>query len=146
MAEHTSKQLPAPGAGLSAATTFRPRLGDLALDLAKSGQVGVVVEVPGESVKSYHLRLPGGGGDWRARADGTTLRPVMVPVTHVTPQKRDVLYDHRAEQAALPITIHHKDGGTSESVLILTPAQVELYRMQLERLIARREEERRRTP
>ncbi len=50
--------------------------------------------------------------------------------------------DARAQQAALPITLHHEDGGTSESLLILTPAHVELYHMQLEQLIERREKAR----
>ncbi|HCA84069.1 MAG TPA: hypothetical protein DEQ61_00270 [Streptomyces sp.] len=59
-------------------------------------------------------------------------------MAHVTPQRRDVIYDHRAKQAALPVTAHHEDGSTSESLLILTPAQVELYHMQLEQLIERR--------
>ncbi|MFJ9869045.1 hypothetical protein [Streptomyces sp. NPDC101165] len=139
MAERTSKQLPPRGVELGTGAPFHPRLGDLALDLSKGGQIGVVVDLPSDSAKSYHLRLPGGGGDWRARADGTTLRPVAVPVTHVTPQQRDVVYDARAQQAGLPVTMHHEDGGTSESVLILTPAQVELYHMQLEQLIERRE-------
>ena len=142
MAEQTSKQLPTRGVELGAGSPFHPRLGDLALDLAKGGQIGIVVELPSDSAKSYHLRLPGGGGDWRARADGTTLRPVAVPITHVTPQRRDVVYDARAQQAAMPVTVHHEDGGTSESLLILTPAQVELYHMQLEQLIERREKAR----
>lgn len=139
MPEQTSKQLPTRGVELGAGAPIHPRLGDLALDLAKGGQVGVVVDLPSDNAKSYHLRLPGGGGDWRARADGATLRPLAVPVTHVTPQRRDVLYDARAQQAALPVTVHHEDGSTSESVLILTPAQVELYHLQLEQLISRRE-------
>jgi hypothetical protein len=144
MAEQTSKQLPTRGVELSTGAPFHPRLGDLALDLANGGQIGVVVGLPSDNAKSYHLRLPGGGGDWRAKADGTTLRPVAVPVTHVTPQRRDVLYDARAEQAAVPVMVHHQDGGTSESLLILTPAQVELYHLQLEQLIKRREKARER--
>jgi hypothetical protein len=98
--------------GVIRSASFRPRLGDLALDLAKGGQVGVVVDLPSDNAKSYHLRLPGGGGGWRARADGATLRPVAVPITHVTPQRRDVVYDTRAQQAALPVTVHHEDGST----------------------------------
>lgn len=139
MDEQTSKRPPARGARLGTGAPFHPRLGDLALDLAKGGDIGVVVELPSGNVKSYHLRLPGGGGDWRARADGKTLRPVGVPITHVTPQRRDVVYDARAQQAALPVTMHHEDGSSSDSLLILTPAQVELYHLQLERLIERRE-------
>ncbi|WP_431044428.1 hypothetical protein ACQUSR_22635 [Streptomyces sp. P1-3] len=146
MAEHTSKQLPICGVELGAGSPFHPRLGDLALDLAKGGQIGVVVDLPSDSAKSYHLRLPGGGGDWRARADGTTLRPVAVPVRHVTPQRRDVVYDARAQQSALPVTIHHEDGGTSEAVLILTPSEVELLHLQLAQLIERREKARQREP
>ncbi|WP_284453820.1 hypothetical protein [Streptomyces sp. MRC013] len=38
--------------------------------------------------------------------------------------------------------MRHEDGSTSESLLILTPAQVELYHLQLERLIERREKAR----
>ncbi|WP_406013062.1 hypothetical protein OG520_11000 [Streptomyces sp. NBC_00984] len=142
MAEQTSKQLTVRSVELGAGAPFHPRLGDLALDLAKGGQIGVVVDLPSDTAKSYHLRLPGGGSDWRAKPDGATLRPVAVPITHVTPQQRDVIYDHQAQQAALPVTVHHEDGGTSESLLILTPAQVELCHQQLDRLIEKREKAR----
>ncbi|MGW1489764.1 hypothetical protein [Streptomyces sp. NPDC002402] len=139
MAEQTRKQIPSRGAELGAGSPFHPRLGDLAADLAKKGRIGVVVALPSKTSTSYHLRPPGGGQDWSAKSDGTTLRPVPVPVTHVSPMKRDVIYDPRAQQAALAVTVHHEDGGTSESVLILTPSQVELYSLQFEQLIARRE-------
>ncbi|GGV71069.1 hypothetical protein GCM10010277_82660 [Streptomyces longisporoflavus] len=139
MAEQIPKQHALGSAGLGAKPPFHPRLGDLALDLAHDAQIGVVVDVPSESSASYHLRLPGGGGDWRADSDGTTLRPVAVPVTHVTPMHRDVKYDHQAKQAVLPVTIHHEDGGISESLLILSSSQVELYRVQLEQLSLDRE-------
>lgn len=56
------------------APTWTPRLGDLAQDLA-TGLLGVVVEVPGEGVYSYHLRPPGGGEEWTAPRDGNTLGP-----------------------------------------------------------------------
>jgi hypothetical protein len=142
MAEQTSKQPPTSGGELRAGAPFYPRLGDLALDLAKDGQIGVVVDLPGANAKSYHLRLPGGGGDWRARADGTTLRPVTVPVTHATPQPGHLVYDPRAQHAALPLTVHHEDGGTSDSMLILTMPQVKRYHHELEQLIKRWENER----
>lgn len=138
MAETIVNQLPEPSAKLTAGTPFHPRLGDLALDLAKGGTIGVIVALPSSNSASYQLRPPGGGEDWRARADGSTLRPVPVPVTHVTPIRRDAIYDHRAQQAALAVTVHHEDGGTSETVLILTPAQVELYCIQLQQLIGAR--------
>lgn len=139
MAEQTSKQRAEQSVELGAGTPFHPRLGDLALDLAKGGRIGVIVALPSDAAASYHLRLPGGGSDWRANSDGTTLRPVAVPVTHVTPQRQDAIYDQRAQQVAVPVTIHHEDGGTSESLLILTPAQVELYHLQFAHLIERRE-------
>ncbi|MYX56634.1 hypothetical protein GTZ89_13225 [Streptomyces sp. SID8382] len=65
-----------------------------------------------------------------------------MPVTHVSPLKRDVIYDHRAQQAALPVMVHHEDGGMSESVLILMPEQVELYRIQLDHIIEKRHQAR----
>lgn len=139
MTERTSKQLPVQGVELNAGAPFHPRLGDLALDLAKGGKIGVVVALPSDSSASYQLRPPGGGEDWRARSDGSTLRPVPVPATHVTPMRRDAIYDHRAQQAALPVTVHYEDGGACETLLVLTPAQVELYSLQFGQLIAARE-------
>lgn len=139
MAEQKSKQLIARSVELAATSPYHPRLGDLALDVAQGGQIGVVVALPSDTTASYQLRPPGGGEDWRANSNGTTLRPVAVPVTHVTPQKRDAFYDKRAEQAALPVNVHHEDGGTSEALLILTPAQIAVYLTQFERLLERRE-------
>ncbi|MGW0879033.1 hypothetical protein [Streptomyces sp. NPDC002671] len=139
MAERTSKQLPARGVELTAGAPFHPRLGDLALDLAKAGKIGVVVALPSDSSASYQLRPPGGGEDWRARSDGSTLRPVPVPVTHVAPMRRDAIYDPRAQQAALPVTVHYEDGGACETMLVLTPAQVELYSIQFGQLIEARD-------
>ncbi|MFJ3164362.1 hypothetical protein [Streptomyces kanasensis] len=65
---------------------------------------------------------------------------VRAPVTHATPLKQDATYDHRAQQAALDIEIHHTDGRTTTSVLLLTPDQMELYAIQFEQLIAKREQ------
>ncbi|GAB2697316.1 hypothetical protein GCM10010442_13860 [Kitasatospora kifunensis] len=56
------------------ASTWTPRLGDLARD-STTERVGVVVDVPGEGVYSYHLRPPGGGEEWTAPRDGSTLHP-----------------------------------------------------------------------
>ncbi|MFY1678697.1 MULTISPECIES: hypothetical protein [unclassified Streptomyces] len=67
---------------------------------------------------------------------------VWASVTHATPLRRDATYDHRAQQAALDIEIHHTDGRTTTSVLVLTPDQVELYAIQFEQLIAEREQAR----
>jgi hypothetical protein len=139
MAERTSKQLSARDVGASAGAPFHPRLGDLALDLAEGGKIGVVVALPSDTSASYHLRPPGGGEDWRAGKNGWTLRPVPAPITHVTPMRRDAVYDRRAQQAALPVTAHYEDGGTCETMLVLTPAQVELYHIQFAQLIQARE-------
>ncbi|AWI29671.1 hypothetical protein E3E14_18440 [Streptomyces sp. ICN441] len=68
---------------------------------------------------------------------------VWARATHATPLKRDATYDRRARQAALDIEIHHTDGHTITSVLVLTPDQVELYAIQFEQLIAKREQARR---
>lgn len=125
-------------AELSEAPPFLPRLGDLAHDTSRGGRVGVVVTLPGQETTTYHLRSPSGGNEWSAPADGRTLRPVPAQVTHITLLKRDVIYDHRAQQGALPVEVHHEDGGTAESLLVLTPDQVELYHCQTERLISRR--------
>ncbi|WP_229880216.1 hypothetical protein, partial [Streptomyces echinoruber] len=124
---------------LSAGAPFHPRLGDLALDLAKGGRIGVVVALPSDSSASYQLRPPSGGEDWRASSDGTTLRPVPARPTHATPMQRDAIYDHRAQQAALPVTVHYEDGGTCDTLLVLTPGQVELYYAQLAKVIEARE-------
>ncbi|EGX55039.1 hypothetical protein SZN_34917 [Streptomyces zinciresistens K42] len=62
-----------------------------------------------------------------------------VPVTHVTHVKRDAVYDPRAHQAAMAVTVHYENGGVCESMLVLTPAQVELYHHQLSRMIQARE-------
>ncbi|MFJ3494836.1 hypothetical protein ACIPPJ_14740 [Streptomyces sp. NPDC086091] len=139
MADRTSKQPPDRSRDLIAGTPFRPRLGDLASDLAKDGRIGVVVALPSDESASYQLRPPGGGADWRARSDGATLRALPVPVTHATPMRRDAVYDHRAQQAALAVTVHFEDGGSCDAMLVLTPAQVELHHAQLERLLDARQ-------
>ncbi|WP_229857425.1 hypothetical protein [Streptomyces anandii] len=67
------------------------------------------------------------------------MRPVPAQVTHITPQKRDVMYDQRAEQGGLPVTVHYEDGGISESLLVLDPAQLELYAYQVGRILELRD-------
>lgn len=138
MVDGTSKQPSTRSVGLGPGAQFHPRLGDLASDLAKEGRIGVVVALPSTSSASYQLRPLAGGEDWRAKRDGTTLRPVPALITHVTPLRSDTVYDPRAQQASLPVAIHHEDGGTSKSLLILTSEQVELYRKQFDQLIESR--------
>lgn len=60
-------------------------------------------------------------------------------ISHITLDQRDITYDPRAQQAALPVTIHHREGATEPSVLVMDPGQVELYAIQLERAIAKRQ-------
>ncbi|MEV0446158.1 hypothetical protein AB0I84_34895 [Streptomyces spectabilis] len=141
MTRRPTPHLPSQGAELGTASPYYPRLGDLATDTARDGQLGVVVALPGEGAATYHLRPPGGGDEWSAPADGTTLRPVPAAVTHITPASRDVVYDYRAEQGAMPVEVHYEDGGTAEAVLVFTPDQLELYACQLQRIIELRKEE-----
>ncbi|MGW3010923.1 hypothetical protein ACWC9R_19130 [Streptomyces sp. NPDC001219] len=59
-------------------------------------------------------------------------------ISHITIDQRDIAYDSRAQQAALSVTIHHRDGATEPSLLVMDPGQVELYAIQLDRAIAER--------
>ncbi|MEU1945714.1 hypothetical protein ABZ554_25620 [Streptomyces sp. NPDC020125] len=63
-------------------------------------------------------------------------------IAHITIDRRDATYDHHAEQAVLPVTIHHHDGRTEPSRLVMDPGQVEVYRIQLGQLIRARAEAR----
>ncbi|MFF5131075.1 hypothetical protein ACFY41_29645 [Streptomyces syringium] len=70
-------------------------------------------------------------------APAPTRTPVFV--SHAEPLQRDVVYDHRAAQAALPVRIHFRDGTTAETVLVLTPGQVEHLHLQMGQAIDRRQ-------
>lgn len=140
MTGRATPHLPSQGAELGTAAPFYPRLGDLARDTAHGGAIGVVVALPGVEAATFHLRPPGGGTEWTAPADGKSLHPVPVAATHVTPMKRDATYDTRARQGALPVLVHYEDGGTTEAVLVLTPSEVELFHLQMRRLIDLRAE------
>lgn len=59
-------------------------------------------------------------------------------ISYITIDQRDITYDSRAQQSALSVTIHHRDGVTEPSVLVMDPGQVELYAIQLEQAIALR--------
>ncbi|TSB20706.1 hypothetical protein [Streptomyces benahoarensis] len=71
--------------------------------------------------------------------ENTAVQGASASVTHVTPLKRDATYDHRAQEAVLGIQVHHTDGRSTQSMLVLSPDQVELYAIQFEQLIAKRE-------
>ncbi|MEU8784324.1 hypothetical protein [Streptomyces sp. NPDC048637] len=59
-------------------------------------------------------------------------------ISHITIDQRDIAYDSRAQQAALSVTVHHRDGATEPSLLVMDPGQVELYAIQLDQAIAQR--------
>ncbi|WP_256790315.1 MULTISPECIES: adenosylhomocysteinase [Frankia] len=102
-----------------------PRLGDLALDTAQRGRVGVIVGVPGEEGSdwlTYHLRPIGGGTEWSAAADASTLQPVPSPVTHATALEGPV-HDRPGRHWALKIRVHHEDGSEQNCPLILAEDQ-----------------------
>ncbi|WP_245727657.1 hypothetical protein [Streptomyces vietnamensis] len=141
MTGRSLSHLPAQGAELGTAAPFLPQLGDLAADTAREGRVGVVVTLPGEgSATTYHLCPPGGGPAWSAPADGTTLRPVPAQATHATLLPgRDAVYDPRARQGSVPVTIHFEDGSSSEGALILTSVELERLYAQTCRLLDRHE-------
>ena len=139
MSRRGTPHLPSQGGELGTAAPFYPRLGDLARDTSRDGVIGVVIELPGEGRNTYHLCPAGGGDKWSTPNDGTTLRPVHPQVTHITPLKRDVMYDARAEHGGLPVTVHYEDGGTAETVLVLDPSQMELYAYQVGRILEMRD-------
>lgn len=113
-----------------AAPGWRPQLGDLAHDIARS-RSGVVVDIPdGAACLNYHLRPPNGGDEWSAAPDASTLRPAYT-VTHATPARGAMSYDARAKQGALPIVLHHEDGTTEETILIASRAELADYAGQL---------------
>ncbi|WP_324794589.1 hypothetical protein SJX93_17260 [Streptomyces cyaneofuscatus] len=137
MTRQRSPHVPSRVAGLGTAALFVPRLGDLAMDNARDGRVGVVVAVPGEgSATTYHLRPPGGGAPWSALADGTTLSPLPMKATHATLSAGgDAVYDPRARQGSIPVKFHLDDGSTLDGALILTSAELERLHQQTSRLV-----------
>ncbi|WP_329306743.1 hypothetical protein OG322_19625 [Streptomyces sp. NBC_01260] len=96
-----------------------------------------MVALPGEGpATTYHLRPPGGGTQWSAPADGTTLRPVPVKTTHATLSAgRDAVYDPRARQGSVPVEFHFDDGSTLDGALILTSPELERLHSQTSRLL-----------
>ncbi|MBT2456807.1 hypothetical protein J7E98_19060 [Streptomyces sp. ISL-86] len=60
---------------------------------------------------------------------------------YATPNQSDSTYDHDAQRASIPITLHHLDEATEGTTLVLTPGQVERFHSQLSRAIELRERE-----
>lgn len=70
------------------------------------------------------------------QATGATAAKSIGPfVHHVTPAGRDVRYDAASGEAALPVTVHFRDGSTANGNLVLAPGQVLLFAMQMERAV-----------
>jgi hypothetical protein len=112
--------------GAAALPLSWPRLGDLAADTARHGRIGVVVGVPGEEGSgwlTYQLQPPGGGAEWSAPADASTLRRVASPVTHATASGSGAVHNSDARHWTLAIRLHHDDGSDEHACLILTEDQ-----------------------
>jgi hypothetical protein len=60
-------------------------------------------------------------------------------ITHATPVRRDITYDHDEQQATLPIELHRLDGTTETTTLVLDPTQLEVLYAQMDRAIGMRE-------
>lgn len=71
-----------------------------------------------------------------ALVPASTRAPVFV--SHVAPVKRDVAYDHRAAQAAVPVKVHFRDDTSTETLLVLDPDQLASLLVQLERATEQR--------
>ncbi|MEN8651695.1 hypothetical protein ABCR94_13975 [Streptomyces sp. 21So2-11] len=61
-------------------------------------------------------------------------------VKDVTALKRDLRYDHEAEQAVLPVRVHFRDGRIVDTALVLTPEQMHVISIQLERAVVARQD------
>ncbi|MFJ8668576.1 hypothetical protein [Streptomyces sp. NPDC093600] len=60
-------------------------------------------------------------------------------ITHATPARRDIRYDPTTERTTIAITLHHLDGTSEPSTLVLTPDEIQLHAIQLEQAGERRE-------
>ncbi|MEU3356080.1 hypothetical protein [Streptomyces sp. NPDC037389] len=69
-----------------------------------------------------------------------TRAPVFV--SQVVTRRRDVTYDARAEQAAVPVTVCFRDGTRAESLLVLDPDAMASLLTQLERATDQRKKTR----
>ncbi|MFH8574189.1 hypothetical protein [Streptomyces sp. NPDC017993] len=60
-------------------------------------------------------------------------------ISHATPVKRDIAYTHNTEETTVAIRVHHCDGTTEDSVLVLNPDQTAVLSIQVEQAISKRE-------
>jgi hypothetical protein len=92
--------------------------------------------VPGEQGSewsTYQLQPPGGGQQWSAPADASTLRPAAAPVTHATLGEHPLEYDAQAHRWTTSLTLNHEDGSTQDTYLILTEDQAQHLADQIHR-------------
>ncbi|MFE0149904.1 hypothetical protein ACFWY5_22325 [Nonomuraea sp. NPDC059007] len=104
-----------------------PQLGDLAVDSAKNNRIGVVVGLPGERGSewlTFHLQAPGGGEEWSAAADGSTLRQISSQISHAT-TKVQLNHDAEAGHWTLEIQLRYDDGSIHDGFLIVAENQAE---------------------
>ncbi|GAA0421876.1 hypothetical protein [Streptomyces luteireticuli] len=59
-------------------------------------------------------------------------------VGHVELRRHDLTYDHRAAQAALPVTVRYRDGALADTLLVPDPDQMMVLLFQLERAVEKR--------
>ncbi len=68
----------------------------------------------------------------------TSTPGTPLPELHATPARKDLVYDMRAEQAALPIVIRRPDGTTMSTLLVLDGDEMLRVSIQLDQAIERR--------
>ncbi|MFE6401788.1 hypothetical protein [Streptomyces alboflavus] len=59
-------------------------------------------------------------------------------VTHATPKRRDIRYEPANQRTTVPITVHQLDGTAVDTLLVLTPDELQMYAIQLEQAIEQR--------
>ncbi|MEV5509507.1 hypothetical protein [Streptomyces orinoci] len=93
--------------------------------------------MPGDAASTDEQARPDRdiSGTTTSEATMTTSDPY---VSQITLLKRDVVYDPRAEQSAVPLLVHYDGGNTHETLLILDPDQVMSLWFQLDQVINRR--------
>ncbi|MEU5428361.1 hypothetical protein AB0H73_22615 [Streptomyces olivoreticuli] len=59
-------------------------------------------------------------------------------ITHASPQKRDLRYNHQQQRFSLPASVHHLDGTVEAVNLVFDPDQMTLFSIQAENAIEQR--------
>ncbi|MEV5508881.1 hypothetical protein [Streptomyces orinoci] len=67
------------------------------------------------------------------------MPPTTAPaVPQITLVPKDISYDHRAAQCAVPVELTYQDGTVAPAALVMTPAEMMRVSIQLDRQIDRR--------